>query len=93
MTHGPLGILRPGAFVEVTLPGIAYESVLVLPESAVADDKIVYIVRDGRLVPVEVQVLREFGDEFVVTGDIPPATSIVAEQFPAIGPGVAVRPM
>lgn len=93
ITHGPVGILRPGAFVEITLPGVAYESVLVLPEAAVSDDNIVYLVRDERLVPVEVQVLREFGDEFIVTGDIPPAALIVAEQFPAIGPGVAVRPM
>lgn len=93
ITHGPVGILRPGAFVEISLPGIAYESVLVLPEAAVSDDKLVYIVRDERLVPVPVQVLREFGDEFIVTGDIPPSASIVAEQFPTIGPGVAVRPM
>lgn len=93
VTQGPVGILRPGAFVEITLPGVAYESVLVLPESAVSDENLVYIVRDERLVPVAVQVLREFGDEFIVTGDIPPSTSIVAEQFPTIGPGVAVRPM
>ena len=93
VTHGPVGILRPGAFVEVTVPGVAYESVLVLPEAAVSDDHIIYIVRDERLVPVEVQVLREFGDEFIVTGDIAPASLIVAEQFPTIGPGVAVRPM
>jgi RND family efflux transporter MFP subunit len=93
VTEGPVGILRPGAFVEITLPGVAYESVLVLPESAVSDENIVYIVRDERLVPVTVEVLREFGDEFIVTGDIPPSAPIVAEQFPTIGPGVAVRPM
>lgn len=93
VSRGPVGILRPGAFVEITLPGIAYESVLVLPESAVSDDNLVYIVRDDRLVPVTVEVLREFGDEFIVTGDIPPSAPIVAEQFPTIGPGVAVRPM
>lgn len=93
VTDGPEGILRPGAFVEITLPGIAYESVLVLPESAVSDEHLVYLVRDERLVPVAVEVLREFGDEFIVTGDIPPSASIVAEQFPTIGPGVAVRPM
>ncbi|MGR9090306.1 MAG: efflux RND transporter periplasmic adaptor subunit [Gammaproteobacteria bacterium] len=93
VTHGPVGILRPGAFVEITVPGIAYESVLVLPESAVSDENIIYIVRDERLVPVQVKVLREFGDEFIVTGDIAPQAVIVAEQFPTIGPGVAVRPM
>jgi len=93
ITDGPVGILRPGAFVEVTVPGVIYQGVIALPETAVSDDNIIYVVEGNRLVTREVDIVREFGDEVLVRGDIAPAAAVVTEQFPAIGPGLSVRPM
>ncbi|HJP36291.1 MAG TPA: efflux RND transporter periplasmic adaptor subunit [Gammaproteobacteria bacterium] len=93
ITDGPIGILRPGAFVEVSLPDVSYEDVIVLPATAVSDDGIVYVVEDSRLAARQVNVVRKFGGKIFIKADIPASTAIVAEQFPAIGPGILVRPM
>ncbi len=90
---GPIDILRPGAFVEVALPDLVYDDVIALPETAVADGGIVYIVEDDRLVAREIRVVHEFGGRVLVRGEIADDTKVVAEQFPAIGPGMRVRPM
>jgi RND family efflux transporter MFP subunit len=89
---GPSEILRPGAFVEVAVPDINYENVLVLPAAAVSRDGLLYVVEDNRLIAKQVESVREFADKVYVRGEIAPGTTIVAEQFPDIGPGVAVRP-
>jgi multidrug efflux pump subunit AcrA (membrane-fusion protein) len=89
--HGPIEILRQGAFVEVTVPDVAYDDVIVLPETAVSDHKILYFVEDSRLVAREVEVVGKFEDKVLVRGDIAPQSAIVAEQFPAIGPGLRVQ--
>ena len=92
ITEGPVAILRPGAFVDVAIPGVVYDDVIVLPETAVSDDAVVYVVENSRLVQRNVDIVRESGDEVFVRGDIEPRAAIVAEQFPAIGPGLSVDP-
>lgn len=91
--EGPLGILRPGAFVEISIPDVTYENVLVIPEAAVSDDGVVYVVEGARLAAREVEVVRERGDTLFVRSDIDPKTEIVVERFPDIGPGIRVQPM
>jgi multidrug efflux pump subunit AcrA (membrane-fusion protein) len=91
--EGPIEILRPGAFVELSVPDLTYENIIVLPETAISHDGVVYIVDDSRLVAREVEVVREFGDKVFIKGDLSPMTEIVTEQFPEIGPGIRVRPM
>lgn len=92
IVDGPSEILRPGAFVEVAVPDIDYEDVVVLPATAVSRDQTVYIVENDRLIAKQIRLVRKFADQAYVKGDIPPGAHIVAEQFPDIGPGVAVRP-
>ncbi len=93
ITAGPIGILRPGAFVEVLVPDAIYENVIVLPAKAVSDDGIIYVVEDTRLVARKIEIVRKFGDKIYVRADVPALTAIVAEQFSAIGPGIRVTPM
>jgi multidrug efflux system membrane fusion protein len=93
LIDGSTDILRPGAFVEVFVPDLLYEKVIVLPAAAVSNDGTVYLVEDGKLVSREVTVVHEFGNKVFVRSDIPPDTGIVAEQFPDIGPGILVRPI
>ena len=89
---GPIEILRPGAFVEITLPDVNYDNVIVLPAAAVSSDGIAYVVQDSRLVELEVEVVRAVGDQVFVKGDLSAESMIVAEQFPDIGPGISVIP-
>ncbi len=41
--------LRPGAFVRLGMPDKSYESVIVIPDSALYEDSYIYLIRDGRL--------------------------------------------
>jgi len=90
ITGGPTDILRPGAFVEVALPDVNYDDVIVLPAAAVSSNGIIYVVEDSRLVEHKVEVVREVGDKVFIKGDFNEETKIVAEQFPDIGPGISV---
>jgi multidrug efflux pump subunit AcrA (membrane-fusion protein) len=92
ITGGPIEILRPGAFVEVSLPDVNYNDIIVLPATAVSSGGIVYVVEEARLVERQVEVVYESGAEIYIKSDIPAGTSVVAEQFPDIGPGISVSP-
>jgi len=91
--EGPLGILRPGAFVEVTLPDVPYDDVIMLPETAVSGERTIYVIEDSRLVAHTVDVIRRFDDKVLVRGEVESEAPVVAEQFPEIAPGLRVRSM
>lgn len=90
ITGGPTEILRPGAFVEVSVPDVNYEDIIVLPATAVSPNQVIYVVEDTRLVEFEVNVIREYGDKILIRSKIRPDALIVTEQFPGIGPGISV---
>ena len=83
--------LRPGAFVEVGVPGELYRGVLRLPEGAVDGEGNVYVIEEGRLSPRRVELLRRMGKDVLVRGDIAPGARIVTTSFPEIGPGQRVE--
>jgi membrane fusion protein, multidrug efflux system len=83
--------LRPGAFVEVSVPGNIYRNVLRLPESALGGDGTIYVIEKNRLAARPVKVLRRVAKDVLVRADIPPGTKIVTTHFPEIGPGLRVE--
>lgn len=93
ITSGPTGILRPGAFVEVSMPDVTYDDVIVLPATAVSEGGVIYLVEGQRLVAREIEVVRKFGDTIFIRGDIRPMAEVIAKQFPGIGPGILVTAM
>jgi RND family efflux transporter MFP subunit len=90
-TNGADSVLRPGAFVEVLVPDVRYEQVIAVPESAVFGEDIVYIVENDRLAVRQVEIVREFGDQVYIRGDLAEGAIIVARQFPNIGAGLKVH--
>ena len=83
--------LRPGAFVEVRIPGELYRGVLRLPEGAVDGEGNVYVIEEGRLAPRRVELLRRVARDVLVRADIAPGARIVTTHFPEIGPGQRVE--
>ncbi|MEM7466918.1 MAG: efflux RND transporter periplasmic adaptor subunit [Pseudomonadota bacterium] len=83
--------LRPGAFVEISLADISYPDVVKLPEEAVVDGHLVFVVEDNQLTGIDVDVVRRVGAEVLVRGDIKASDFVVTTPFPNIGPGVRVR--
>ena len=82
--------LRPGAFVELRLPDRAYDNAAQLPETALHDERTVYAVEDGRLVPRAVDLLARIGNDVVVRGALKPGDVVVTSRFAEIGPGAKV---
>ena len=83
--------LRPGAFVQVSVPGNLYRKVLRLPESALGANNSVYAIQKGRLVTQQVDVLRRVEKDVLIRAKIPAGTKIVTTHFPEIGPGLRVE--
>ena len=83
--------LRPGAFVEVLVPGALYAGVVRVPEEAVHGGDTVYAIVDGRLVPRQVEIAGRDGSDAFVRGDFKPDDRLVVTRFPEIGPGLKVR--
>ncbi len=83
--------LRPGAFVEVRVPGPRYENVTRVPEEAVYGGDTVYRIADERLDPRQVRIVARDGKDLLIRGDYDAADSIVTTRFPEIGPGLKVR--
>ncbi len=82
--------LRPGAFVEVSVPGVVYRGVLRLPGSAIMDDGKIFVVQEGRLVGHEAEVVRRVEKDVLVRADVPAGAQIVTTRFPEIGHGLKV---
>lgn len=83
--------LRPGAFVEVRVPGPRYEDVTRVPEEAVYGGDTVYRIADDRLDPRRVRIVARDGKDLLIRGDYEPSDVIVTTRFPEIGPGLKVR--
>ena len=82
--------LRPGAFVEVTIPDRVYEKVARLPQEALHEGGRVYAVVDGRLEERLVDLVGRDGDWVLLKGLLAEGEDIVLTRFTEIGPGVPV---
>jgi RND family efflux transporter MFP subunit len=83
--------LRVGAFVEIDVQDVEYESVFLLPAKAVSDAGHAYILDGDRLKIVDVTVLRRFGGEVLVEAAFEEGSEIITNQFSGIGPGLKAR--
>ncbi len=83
--------LRPGAFVEVRVPGPRYEDVTRVPEEAVYGGDTVYRIAGDRLDPRRVRIVARDGKDLLIRGNYESSDMIVTTRFPEIGPGLKVR--
>ena len=83
--------LRPGAFLEADFPDVAYENVARLPQSALYDGDIVYVVEDDRLQPRRVETAGEDGEFLLLRGELRAGDMALVSRLPQAGAGVRVR--
>lgn len=83
--------LRPGAFVEINLPDRIYQNTFQLPEASVYDENRIYIVDDGRLKSLMVDVQAFTGSDVILTGNLPPAAKVLTTRIAEVGDGLRVR--
>lgn len=84
-------VLRPGAFVEISLADISYPDVISLPEDAVVDGDTIFIINDKVLRAKKIETVRHYDGKVLVKGEIDEGASIVTVPFPGIGPGISVQ--
>jgi len=82
--------LRPGAFVEVRVPDIAYEDVVRLPQTALYSNDHVYVIQDGRLERRGVTRLGGTDGDVLVRGDLQDGERVAATRLARPGDGVKV---
>jgi len=83
--------LRPGAFVEVRVPDMAYKGHFRVPESSVYNGDTVYVAVDGKLTNRPVKITGYDGDYVLVGGGLKPGDEILVTRIAEISEGLAVR--
>ncbi|MCA8927405.1 MAG: HlyD family efflux transporter periplasmic adaptor subunit [Alphaproteobacteria bacterium] len=84
-----LDLLRPGAFVEIALPGPRYEAVTRLPETAWFDGRIM-IVADGRLQARPADLVRHLGNDILIRSDLKGGEAVLVTPIPGADTGLSV---
>ncbi|MDV7338014.1 efflux RND transporter periplasmic adaptor subunit [Terasakiella sp. A23] len=83
--------LRPGVFVEVSIPDDIYKDVVALPKRALHDGGIVYVVHDGRLQKRMVEIAATDGDRILIAGGLKAGDQICVTRFAQMGDGILVK--
>lgn len=83
--------LRPGAFVEVSVPDTRFDKVARLPGTAIFDSDTVFVVADGKLYARKVDILATAGQDVLVRGDIRAGEKIMTTRLSLPGDGVRVQ--
>lgn len=84
-------LLRPGAFVEVSLADRSYAQSYRIPETAYYGDGTVYVVENSRLQPRKVTSLAIDDGSLLVTGELKDGDVLLATRIPEAGEGLLVK--
>ncbi|MGJ8527785.1 efflux RND transporter periplasmic adaptor subunit [Maritalea sp.] len=82
--------LRPGTFVKIEVPGLKFENMLRLPETAIYDNQYIYIDDDGRMSRRDVEIIARDGQYLLARAQFDAATPIITSRIAQAGEGVAI---
>lgn len=84
-------LIRPGAFVEVSLPDRRFHDVVRVPVDAVYENRMVFIVdEEQRLVARTVRIVGAAGQDLLVQGDLKDGEVLATTRLARVGTGVLV---
>ncbi|TLP46025.1 efflux RND transporter periplasmic adaptor subunit [Cohaesibacter sp. CAU 1516] len=83
--------LRSGTFVELQVPDKLYQNAITVPQAAIYQGNLIYVVEDGRMQPREVSILAYLGDDVLIDGSgFTSEDQIVSTRVAEAGPGLKV---
>ena len=85
---------RPGDFVTVRIEEPQLDQVALVPATAVAaDDTVLVVGEENRLMSMQTTLLRRQGDDVIIAVEGLEGRTIVAERSPLLGSGIKVNPL
>ena len=88
--EGPVQ-LRPGAFVEITLPDRTFERHFRIPEASLYEGNRVYVAVDGALQERIVQVAAHDGEDVLIAAGLENGDEVLVTRISEISPGLKVQ--
>lgn len=83
--------LRPGAFVEITLPDRTFENHFRVPEASLYEGDRVYVAVDGALQERIVRVSAHDGEDVLIAEGLEDGDEVLVTRISEIGPGLKVQ--
>ncbi len=83
--------LRPGAFVEVSVPDRVFSGTIAIPDTAVYGTDRVYTEVDGVLIENIVEIAVYDGDKALVSSGLNEGDKVLTTRITEVSPGLSVR--
>ena len=83
--------MRPGAFVEITLPDRTFEGHFRIPEASLYEGNRVYVAVDGALQERLVEVAAHDGEDVLIAAGLEDGDEVLVTRISEIGPGLKVQ--
>jgi RND family efflux transporter MFP subunit len=83
--------LRPGAFVEVSVPDTVFANTFMVPDTAIYNNDTVYKVVDGKLQSSKVTVAAYQGEQAIIATGVAEGDRILTTRITEVSDGLAVR--
>ena len=80
-----------GTFATVELPGVTPDTYYGVPSSALREDNVLWIVENGRLSIVQVEVLQEANNTIYVRADFDGEPMVITSALAVVVEGMEVR--
>lgn len=83
--------LRPGAFVEVSVPDIVFKGTYSIPDTAIYENNIVYAVVDGALKAKTISIAAFEGDQALINDGLNAGDEILITRITEVSNGLKVQ--
>ena len=83
--------IRPGAFVEVTVPDTVFRQTVSVPDTAIYTGDTVYVAVDGKLVEKKVEIAAYDGENALIQSGVENGDEILITRITEVSAGLSVR--
>ncbi len=83
--------MRPGAFVEITVPDKVFNDTVKLPEHAVYNGQLVYVIKDGKLNRRAISIVAYDGESVLISSGLKTGEKVLVTRIAEVGEGLRVR--